>query len=259
MLVDVTTKKMILDAIADSNYRRKIEILEKEKLILDLDAYARSVAHDLKNPISSVVSLSELIPISLSENRQDEVVEMIGMVQAQSEKMVRIIDDLLLLSRIRKEDVSISTIDLNNILQDVIKRLSSDISKHEAKIELPDLWPKILGHKQWLEEVFVNIISNGIKFGGTPPVIKLGYEKAIDSTYRIWIRDNGNGLPSGSLEKIFRDFERLDRTDIQGHGLGLSIVKRIIEKLGGEVMVESSNIPGDGCKFSFTLKEYKPD
>ncbi|MCX6327427.1 MAG: ATP-binding protein [Bacteroidia bacterium] len=255
MLTDITTKKMILDSIADSNNRRKAELIEKEKLILDLDAYARSVAHDLKNPISSVVSLSELIKISLSENRPDEAVELTGMVQNQSEKMVRIIDNLLILSRIRREDVMITPIDTNKILHEVMERLYVEINTRKATFEMPDNWPIVQGHNQWIEEVWVNLVSNALKYGGTPPVIKLGFEKEGSSTYRFWIRDNGNGLPEGSMVKIFEDFERLGRKDVQGHGLGLSIVKRIIEKLGGEVKVESSDKPLEGCIFSFTLKE----
>jgi signal transduction histidine kinase len=255
MIADVTTKKMILDAIADSNNRKKIEIIEKEKLILDLDAYARSVAHDLKNPISSVVSLSELIRLELSENNLKEVVEMVNMVQSQSEKMVRIIDDLLILSRIRKEDVEICPIDIKKILHVVLERLAKEISSGKVTFEMPEFWPNLLGNDQWIEEVLINIISNGIKYGGDPPHLKLGFVKENNNICRIWVQDNGNGLPAESLGKIFEDFERLGRKDIQGHGLGLSIVKRIIGKLGGDVKVESSNIPGEGCKFSFTMKE----
>jgi PAS domain S-box-containing protein len=254
MLTNITTKKMILDAIADSNKRRKIEIIEKEKLILDLDAYARSVAHDLKNPISSVISLGELIKMSLSENNKDEAVAMVGMVQEQSEKMIRIIDDLLKLSRIRKEDINIIPIDNYIIINEVLERLNEEIKTSNAKFEISGHWPKVMGQLQWMEEVWINLISNALKYGGTPPVIRLGYEKVDLSVYRFWIQDNGNGLPEESFAKIFDDFERLGRNDIQGHGLGLSIVKRIIEKLGGEVRVESANKPGEGCRFSFTLK-----
>ena len=255
LITDITTKKMIVDALADSNNRRKSEIIEKEKLILDLDAYSRSVAHDLKNPISSVVGLSELIKISLSENKKDEAIEMVDMVKDQSEKMVRIIDDLLILSRIRKEEIKIFPIDISRILSEVLKRLHDEINMRKAIFKIPDHWPKVLGHNQWIEEVLMNLISNALKYGGIPPEIRLGFEKETGSTYRLWIQDNGNGIPSESLTKIFEDFERLGRKDIQGHGLGLPIVKRIIEKLGGEVNVESSNKTGEGCIFSFTLKE----
>jgi PAS domain S-box-containing protein len=255
LLTDFTTKKMILDAISDSNKRRKIEISEKEKLIIDLDAYARTVAHDLKNPISSVVYLSELIKISLSENKMNEALDLIDMVQNHGEKMVRIIDDLLILSVIRKENININPIDIGTILTDVFKRLDEEIISCKASFEMPDHWPKVLGHTQWIEEVLVNLISNAIKYGGTPPFIRLGFNKETSSIYRFWVHDNGNGLSQESLKKIFIDFERLGRTDIQGHGLGLSIVKRIIEKIGGSVKVESTNKPGEGCIFSFTLQE----
>jgi PAS domain S-box-containing protein len=253
MLTNITTRKMILDAIADSNKSRKIELIEKEKLIMDLDAYARSVAHDLKNPIGSLVSLSELIKLKLSENDMTDVPEMIELVYDQSKKMVGIIDGLLMLSRIRKEDILQIPIDTGDILNEVFKRLESEIVKRRATIEKSDQWPKVMGHPQWIEEVWVNLVSNALKYGGTPPVLKLGCKKVTSSSYRFWIQDNGNGLPEPSLRKIFKDFERLGIKDSDGYGLGLPIVKRIFEKLGGEIIATSSNLPGEGCVFSFTL------
>ena len=258
MLSNITTRKMILNAIADSNKSRKIELIEKEKLILDLDAYARSVAHDLKNPIGSVLNLSELIKRSLSENNLNEVSEMIGLVHEQSKKMIGIIDGLLMLSRIRREDIVQTIIDTGEILDEVLKRLESEIIKLDARIEKPDNWPAVMGHPQWIEEVWVNLISNALKYGGAPPVIKLGFEKATPSSFRFWIQDNGNGLTAPSLKKIFLDFERLGIKDIDGYGLGLPIVKRIFEKLGGVIVATSSNLPGEGCIFSFTLTEPPP-
>jgi PAS domain S-box-containing protein len=255
MLTYITTKKMILDAIADSNKRRKKELIEKEKLILDLEAYARSVAHDLKNPIGLVVSLSELIRQRLAENDMSDVDEMLGHVYDQSKKMIRIIDDLLMLSRIRKEEIVKTPVDTGEILNDVFKRLEGEISKRAARIEKPDQWPGVMGHHQWIEEVWVNLISNALKYGGTPPVIKLGYERMANSVCRFWIQDNGNGLPESSLKKIFKDFERLGIKDSDGYGLGLPIVKRIFEKLDSEIVASSTNIPGEGCIFSFTLTE----
>jgi signal transduction histidine kinase len=253
MLTNITTRKMILDALADSNKSRKIELVEKEKLILDLDAYARSVAHDLKNPIGSLVSLSELIKLRLSENDMTDVREMIGLVYDQSKKMVGIIDGLLMLSRIRKEDIIQIPIHTGEILSEVFKRLDSEIVKRRATIIKCDQWPKVMGHPQWIEEVWVNLVSNALKYGGTPPVLMLGCEKTTSSSYRFWIQDNGNGLPEASLKKIFKDFERLGVKDSDGYGLGLPIVKRIFEKLGGEIIATSSNLPGEGCVFSFTL------
>jgi len=258
-ITDITTKKMILDALAESNTRKEADIIEKEKLITDLDAYARSVAHDLKNPIASVVGLSDLTMTSLKNNNLNEAIEMLSLIQNQSEKMVRIIEDLLLLSRIRKEKIELVPIDIQKILNEVFVRLHNEIVSRGATFKMPDIWPEVLGHEQWIEEVWINLISNALKYGGNPPLIKLGFEKMTESTFRMWIQDNGNGINPESHTRIFEDFERLGRKDNQGHGLGLSIVKRIILKLNGEINVACSGKPGDGCVFSFTLKKADPN
>jgi signal transduction histidine kinase len=254
MVSDITTKKMILDTIADSNRRQKLEIIEKEKLIRDLDAYARSVAHDLKNPVSSVHGLAQLIIMSMAENDKSEVLKLAGFIKEQSEKMIRITDNLLMLSRIRKEDVILLPVEIKHTIEQVKLRLKSEIEVKNAVINTPASWPKVLGNAQLLEEVWINLISNALKYGGSPPVIDLYYKIENNRFYRFYVRDNGSGLPTDSLIKIFNDFERLGREEIEGHGLGLPIVRRIIEKMGGEVKAESTNVKGEGCIFSFTVR-----
>jgi len=140
-----------------------------------------------------------------------------------------------------------------SVVNEAIKRLSLLAEERKATFSLPEKWPVVLGHPQWIEEVWVNLLSNAFKYGGDPPKVVMGSEDLNDGHYRFWIQDNGNGLPSKSFEKLFIDFERLGKNNVEGHGLGLSITKRIIEKLGGQVFVSSENIPGKGCIFSFTL------
>lgn len=249
LLHDISERKKSLDAAIESNVLLKNEIIEKEKLITDLDAYARSVAHDLKNPLSGMMGLTDFIKMDISNHNFDEAYELLDMVHTQSRKMIEIVDELLLLSRIRKEDFKPVKIDMSLIVKAALKR--SDIQN--ATIELPDEWPAVLGQSQWVEEVWVNLISNAVKYGANPPKIVLGNEKATNGYYRFWIRDNGKGLSPESVARLFVDFERLGQEKIEGHGLGLSIVKRIIEKLGGKVFVTSENINGQGCTFSFLL------
>ena len=251
---DITRRKKALDTAVESNRLLREEIKEKEKLILDLDAYARSVAHDLKNPISGLLGLRDILREDIINNNQEQVFELLDMVHDQGLKMYKIVDELLLLSRIRKEDIKTVPIDMAFIIDEAVKRLQGVYKGNKVSIETPPSWPQILGHPQWIEEVWFNFISNALKYGGNPPFIKVGYEKADNSTIRFWIQDNGDGLPPDSLARLFNDFERLERENIEGHGLGLSIIKRIIEKLGGEVLVTSENAPGKGCIFSFTLK-----
>lgn len=251
---DITKRKNALDSAMTSNNLLRNEIQEKEKLIQDLDAYARSVAHDLKNPISGLLGLRDLLREDVMNNKMTEALELIEIVHEQGLKMYKIVDELLLLSRIRKEDFKPSPLEMSVIIKEALKRLNGHNSNNHFSIETPDSWPSVLGHPQWIEEVWFNLISNALKYGGNPPSIKIGYNKINGSCYRFWIQDNGNGLPAESLSKLFYDFERLGNNNREGHGLGLSIIKRIVEKLGGEVLVTSENCPDKGCIFSFTLK-----
>jgi len=253
LLHNISIRKNALDAAVESNTLLQNEIIEKEKLIADLDAYARTVAHDLKNPISGVIGLTEFIKDDIQNQNNEQAFELLDLLNQQGHKMLKIVDELLLLSRIRREDLKLEAIDMHAIVNEAISRLKLQCEVRGATFELPDSWPVVKGHPQWIEEVWANLISNGIKYGGTPPHMVLGYEKVTNEKYRFWIHDNGTGLSSGMSEKLFVDFERLDRQNIEGHGLGLSIMKRIIEKLGGQVWVTSENIPGKGCIFSFTL------
>lgn len=253
LLHDISIRKRALEATIESNILLKNEIQEKERLIVDLDAYARSVAHDLKNPIGGIIGLTDFIKEDILNNKHDQAFELLDMLNEQGHKMLAIVDELLLLSRIRKEDVQPTVIDMGSIVEAAINRLKKQAEDKGATIEIPEKWPIVKGHTQWIEEVWVNLISNAIKYGGNPPRIVLGTEKMANGSNRFWIQDNGNGLPAELSEKLFADFERLGQKTIEGHGLGLSITKRIIEKLGGQVLVSSKNIPGKGCIFSFTL------
>jgi signal transduction histidine kinase len=202
-----------------------------------------------------MIGLTDFIKDYILSQNTDEALELLEMVNTQSQKMVEIVDELLLLSRIRKEDIVPVEIDMYSIVKEAVDRLKRLAESRGAIIELPKEWPVVMGHGQWIEEVWVNLISNAIKYGGNPPKILMGSEKAANGFYRFWISDNGPGLSPEFVNKLFMDFERLGQKQVEGHGLGLSISKRIVEKLGGKVFVKSENIPGQGCTFSFILHE----
>jgi signal transduction histidine kinase len=127
------------------------------------------------------------------------------------------------------------------------------IREKGAIVSIPETWPTVTGYEAWLEEVMTNYISNAIKYGGNPPKIALGFDELPDNRVKFWVKDNGKGLSESDISMLFHKFTRLNTLRIEGHGLGLSIVKRIIEKLNGEVGVESENIPGKGSVFYFIL------
>jgi two-component system sensor histidine kinase/response regulator len=129
------------------------------------------------------------------------------------------------------------------------------VADYQAKIITPTVWPAAIGFAPWIEEVWVNYLSNGLKYGGQPPHLELGATRQEDGMIRFWVKDNGPGLIPESQAKLFTEFTQLEPDRVDGYGLGLSIVRRIVEKLGGQVGVESDGVPGRGSIFSFTLPQ----
>ncbi len=235
----------------------------------ELDAFAHTVAHDLKTPLSIIVGYSELLArAQLSPQEQERTA---AQIRNTSYKMISIIDELLLLAQVRRlEQVDIEPLDTGAIVAEVLSRLETLISDRQAEISSPENWPIAWGYAPWVEEVWVNYLSNAIKYGGKPPRVELGADRLSnplqpavyeagggdkvdrDRPYvRFWVRDNGPGLAPEEQVRLFAEFSRLSKMRVQGHGLGLSIVRRIVERLGGEVGVESQI--GAGSLFYFTL------
>ncbi|MHB8629584.1 MAG: sensor histidine kinase [Aggregatilineales bacterium] len=241
-------------AIAIDN-ARLVETFRQQAIDLkmqneDLNAFSHSVAHDLKNPLFSIVGSSNLLrQDGLSPEQQMLLLEGI---EYGARKMSNIVDELLLLGQVRKiEEVELSPLNMTAIVAEVQQRLAFMIDKYEPEIILPEHWPPVLGHAPWVEEVWVNYLSNAMKYGGQPPRIELGATPLPDGMIRFWIRDNGRGIPTEKQGQLFAPFTRLNQVVVEGHGLGLSIVHRIVKKLGGEIGVESE--VGQGSIFSFTL------
>ena len=232
------------------------EIHEHEQLINDLDAYAHMVAHDLKGPSAVIMGYTDMLITDLEEIIDDESKDMLKNVYRASEKMQHIIEELLILASIRKDSVMRYPLDMDSILSETQHRLRELLDDNKATIKKAvEVWPSALGYTPWVEEIWVNFFSNAIKYGGKPPVITVGADTTDEDMIRFWIQDNGTGIKPDKLKEVFQPFKRLDEHKrlTEGHGLGLSIVKRIVEKLGGEVGVQSANEAGQGAVFSFTL------
>jgi signal transduction histidine kinase len=140
-----------------------------------------------------------------------------------------------------------------DVIAQVQHRLALMIEEYQAVIQLPASWPVAVSYVPWLEEIWANYLSNGLKYGGLPPVLELGFDQLEGRFIRFWVRDNGPGLDKEAQRKLFTPFTRLHQNQTEGHGLGLSIVQRIVDRLGGQVGVESN--PGEGSLFYFTLPQ----
>jgi signal transduction histidine kinase len=217
----------------------------------DLDAFAHTVAHDLQASVSLLVGYSELLLEDLETMPLEQMRAHLEMMVKSGRKVSSIIQELLLFARIPKEDVKLVPLDMASIVGEAIGRLEELVRETGAEIVLPESYPNALGHRSWVEEVWFNYLSNALKYGGYPPHLELGGTLQEDNYVKFWVKDSGPGLAPEQLQHLFTPYSRLDQAQGQGHGLGLSIARRIVEKLNGQVTVESDL--GRGSVFGFTL------
>ncbi len=230
---------------------------ELEQRNRELSAFAHTVSHDLKTPLGSIISLTELLLDELSpllpEPENQSHLSHLQYILHAGQQGINIIDALLLLAGIScRQRLEISPLNMREVVQNILqKRLSLLLQRHHATVTISEQFPDALGYAPWVEEIWMNYISNGLKYGGKPPHLDIGAELWGEAQVRFWVKDNGQGIEQVEQAHLFTPFTRLETHRIEGHGLGLSIVQQIAEKLGGSVGVESSI--GGGSLFYFTL------
>lgn len=251
LVKDVDGRTLVITTVRDITERTRARA-ELQTRNDDLNAFAHTVAHDLKNPLAVMSGYAELLYDEYKTLQPAEVERYLSAIVKHEHKMQSIVDELLLLSSVRDvEQVTTSPLDMSRIVAAAQENLRELIDTYQVEIDLPAQWPIAVGYAPWVEQVWVNYLSNALKYGGSPPRLKLGADERAAGQIRFWVKDNGRGLTPDEQVRVFQPFERLGRQRMTGHGLGLSIVRRIVEKLGGEVGVESEI--GQGSTFYFTL------
>lgn len=213
----------------------------------ELDAYSNTIAHDLKSPLAVISGYSYLL---MDETLSDDGRKMLEAIPRVTDNMVGMIDELLQLAKLRDAEASMTSVDMNQVLESALERFD-DKREH---IIVEGALPPAYGHAPWLIEVFANLINNALKY--TPddrlPVVRI--RGSVDgSLVRYEVQDNGVGIAPQDQQRVFEMFTRLPNTERQkGLGIGLSIVRRVMERLGGQVGVESRL--GEGSTFWFSLR-----
>ncbi len=226
--------RLLVKALGKSNY--------------ELQEYAHIVSHDLKSPLRSIDALVSWIKEDNKDNLDDTTIRNFELIETTLEKMERLISDILILSSIDNDIENISEVDLNKIIADLNHLLfvPSNIS-----IEILNNLPIIKGDKTKLQQLFQNLICNAIKFNDKEKGIIEINVKEIDSHYEFSVKDNGMGIDKKYHDNIFNIFHSLNNSK-ESTGIGLSIVKKVVDLYKGEIWLESA--PNKGTTFYFTLK-----
>lgn len=254
---DITEKKLLEQELA--KYYQNLEkiIAEKTKELKakneELETFAYTVSHDLKTPLISLLGFLTLMIEEYSPILDSKALHYLNRIQVNATKMEKLISDLLEICRIGKDDTSRTEIDLNKMVNRVLGLFSKDIEEKNIHIKIQPYLGKINFNVYRIEQIFSNLISNAIRFMGDQkkPCIEIG---SVDrgSTLEIFVRDNGIGIDPKDQIRIFNLFEYIGGNGEQrGSGIGLAIVKRIVENNGGKIWVESQ--PGIGSTFYFSL------
>lgn len=241
----------------DVTERRKFAV-ERERLIRELEAknaelerFTYTVSHDLRSPLITIKSFVGMIGQDAEKGRIDRMQGDLGRIAAAADKMDNLLSELLELSRIGRIIGPTERIDMSALFRDVVELLDGRIRESDARVEIEDGMPDVFGDKQRIMEVAQNLIDNALKFSAetVAPLVKIGHETRDGETV-FYVSDNGPGIEPQYREKVFGLFEKLS-IDSAGTGVGLALVKRIVEFHGGRIWVEPPS--GGGAAFYFTL------
>ena len=221
----------------------------------EMDEYTHVISHDLKEPLRGIEAFSKFLVDDYRDKLDEEGRHRVDVIRNSAVRMQQLINDLLRFSRLGQQRSPFVPVGLNAMLMHVRLNLQYAIDAKKVDLQVDKL-PTVMCDATAMTEVFHNLISNAIKYNENPrPLVEIGCEERLDPAtgageYIVHVRDNGMGIKPEYFEKIFQIFQRLQRDD-EGTGIGLTIVKRVIEWHGGRVWVESEF--GKGTTFYFTL------
>jgi PAS domain S-box-containing protein len=247
--------------IMELRIKERTEELQKSNLELsrsnqNLEEFAHAASHDLKEPIRKIHYFTQHLKELLGRQLSESEARAFNRIENATERMGNLIDDLLLYSHVSQRPLQTEEVDLRQKVQRVLEDLELDIEEKSAVIHIGDL-PVVRGYRRQLQQLFQNLISNALKYSkaGEPPRITIVSNTVIknDKHYSmIEVKDNGIGFEQQYADKIFQMFSRLHgKGEYSGTGVGLSIVKKVVENQNGFIEVEST--PGVGTNFKVYL------
>jgi PAS domain S-box-containing protein len=221
-----------------------------------LEAFVYSIAHDLRGPLRSITGYSQIVMEEHAPALGADAQRLLKRIQASSEFLDKLVLDLLAFGRTGRGDFDLLPVEVEKAWEAAVFQCSADIERRGAQLEVIGPWIKVCAHETTLGQCLANLLNNALKFSPPekPPRIVFRIEPR-GVAVRLWVEDNGIGIPVEQHERVFRVFERLNGAKYPGTGIGLSIVRKGIERMGGKVGVESE--VGAGARFWIELDRPK--
>jgi PAS domain S-box-containing protein len=250
---DISERKQAEERIGKLNAALEIRAAALESANKELDSFTYSVSHDLRAPLRAIDGFSNMVIKDHAEQLNDEGRRKLNVIRNEAHRMERLIDDLLTFSRLGRQPIKSIPIAMEAMAQQVFDELSALQPERKLRLHLQKL-PPALGSDPLIRQVWVNLISNAIKFTSNREVgeIEIGAMPRDDTSQTYWIKDNGVGFDMRHANKLFGVFQRLhNQEEFLGTGVGLALVQRIIIRHGGLVWAEATI--DHGATFYFTL------
>ncbi|WP_051340953.1 PhnD/SsuA/transferrin family substrate-binding protein [Azospirillum halopraeferens] len=239
---DISELKAAVDDLARSN--------------ADLEQFAYVVSHDLRQPLRMVSSYTQLLARSLGDSGDTSVREFMGFIRDGARRMDQMLVSLLEYSRVGRGGEPMEDLDSRALADEAIRFLSPAIAEAGARVTIEGDWPTVRASRNEAVRLFQNLIGNAVKYRapGFPPVVDLSV-RPVAGAWEFTVRDNGIGIDPAQFGRLFKVFQRLHVRDAyEGTGIGLAICRRIVERHGGTITVESEGA-GRGSAFRFTLPD----
>lgn len=238
------------DALRESEARHRALAAQLQQANQELESFAYSVSHDLRAPLRTMQGFAHALLQNFGEQLPADAQDYARRIIASGRQSERLITDLLAYSRLSFEKLDMKPVELKAVFQQAMEQVQADIEQSQASVHIPAQLPTVLGNQTALVQVVANLLSNAMKFvpPERTPEVTVRVEGLGTEMVRLWVEDNGIGIPEGQEERIFRVFERLSEGgDRPGTGIGLAIVRRGMQRVGGTCGVERR--PGQGSAF----------
>jgi len=235
----------------DEDSKLKTELMEIKKTEEELETFAATASHDLREPLRTMACYVRLIELESENQLSPKLKEYLRFVVDAAPRLQTLVRDLQSYSKIGKEAAGPEMVDCNNAYDDAVSNLEALISDTGAELTCDPL-PKVLSREGEMTQVFQNILGNALKYRTTKKPLIHTTAVRVEGAWQFSVSDNGIGIPPEATEKIFRPFLRLhSKNEYEGTGIGLSICKKIVAKQGGRIWAKSSG--KDGSEFLFTV------